>query len=273
MKRLLFLVLVIANLSVVSCAQRREPATVTYPPEMMKALRQVQQAALADEYGLRQASHLTNNIGPRLSGSPQAQQAVEYIAAELRRLGLEVTLEKVLAPHWVRGEESAQLVEFPGMARGTTQKVYVTALGGSVATPAEGVTADVVVVKDFDELHALPDSAVKGKIVLFNHPYDVEMAEVGSGFPAYGIAVSYRGRGANEAAKKGAVAAVIRSVGMGDRLPHTGSLRYAKDAPQIPAGAVARGDANTIAILAAQGEIRQHLGLPPQRRPEGGRGN
>src|SRR3954464_1708502 len=268
MKRLLCLVVVTAGFSVLSCAQRREPATVTYPPEMMKALRQVQQAALADDYGLRQASHLTNNIGPRLSGSPQAQQAVEYIAGELRRLGLEVTLEKVMAPHWVRGEESAQLVEFPGMARGTTQKVYVTALGGSVATPAEGVTADVVVVKDFDELHALSDSAVKGKIVLFNHPYDVSMAEVGSASPAYGIAVSYRGRGANEAAKKGAIAAVIRSVGMGDRLPHTGSLRYAKDVPQIPAGAVATEDANTIAILAGQGRVRMHLVLTPQTLPD-----
>src|SRR3954464_14274786 len=133
MKRLLCLVVVTAGFSVLSCAQRPEAPTVTYPPEMMKALRQVQQAALADDYGLRQASHLTTNIGPRLSGSPQAQQAVEYMAAELRRLGLKVTLEKVMVPHWVRGEEDAQLIEFPGMAPGTTQKVYVTALGGSVA--------------------------------------------------------------------------------------------------------------------------------------------
>jgi carboxypeptidase Q len=80
--------------------------------------------------------------------------------------------------------------------------------------------------------------------------------------------VSYRGRAASEAAKKGAIAAVIRSVGMGDRLPHTGSLRYAKDAPQIPAGALANEDANTIAILAAEGKVRMHLVLTPQTLPD-----
>ncbi|MER3495936.1 MAG: peptidase M28 family protein, partial [Armatimonadota bacterium] len=85
-----------------------------------------------------------NNIGPRLSGSPQAQQAVEYIAAEMRRLGLDVKLEKVMVPHWVRGVETAELIEFKGQAPGTKQKVVVTALGGSIATPPEGITAEVI---------------------------------------------------------------------------------------------------------------------------------
>lgn len=268
MKRLLVVLLVLVVVAPSLLAQRPEAAAVTYPPELLKAMKRVQQAALADDSGLRHASHLTNNIGPRLSGSPQAQKAVEYMAAELRKLGLEVRLEKVMVPHWVRGEESAQLVEWPGMAVGTVQKVYVTALGGSVATPPEGITAEVVVVKDFDELKALPDSAVKGKIVLYNHAYDLAMSEQGQGFPAYGLAVGYRGRGASEAAKKGAVASLNRSAGFGDRLAHTGSLRYEKDVPQIPGGAISNEDAEMIAKVAAEGKVRMRLVMTPQALPE-----
>ena len=89
------------------------------------------------DYAYRQVAHLSNNIGPRLSGSAQAQKAVEYVAAELKALGLEVQLEKVMVPHWVRGEETAALVQFPGQAEKTTQKIVLTALGGSVPTPAK----------------------------------------------------------------------------------------------------------------------------------------
>ena len=265
MKRLLPFVLV-AVLALPACAQSRPQAPdVTYDAQLVQELKQLQQATLADTYGLDTcASHLTNNIGPRLSGSPQAAQAVDYMATQARKLGLDVTLEKVTVPHWVRGDEEAELVQYPGQAVATSQKVYVTALGGSIATPPQGITADVVVVKDFDELHALPDSAVKGKIVLFDHQYDREMAEVGQGFPAYGIGVVYRGTGVVEAAKKGAIASLIRSVGFGDRLPHTGSLRYDKDVQKIPGGAVSNEDANTIAILAREGRVRMHLVLTPK---------
>jgi len=271
-KRLMRQILAVAGIvlsSVAGLRARRAAApAVTYPPELVKQMRRIQQATLADDYGLRHASHLTNNIGPRLSGSPQAEKAVEYMAAELRKLGLEVRLEKMMVPRWVRGEERAEVVEWPGMAPGTTQKVYVTALGGSVATPPEGLTAEVVVVKDFDELRALPDSAVKGKIVVFNQAYDVRMSEQGEGFAAYGLVVGYRGRGASEAAKKGAVASLIRSAGFGDRLPHTGSLRYEKDVPQIPGGALASEDAEMIAQLAAEGKVRMRLVMTPQSLPE-----
>jgi len=99
-------------------------------------------------------AHLSNNIGPRLSGSLQAQKAVEYVAAELKSIGAEVQLEKVMVPHWVRGEETAALIDWPGMAANTTQKIVLCALGGSVATPAEGLTAEVVAVHDFDELNS-----------------------------------------------------------------------------------------------------------------------
>src|SRR5205807_6691819 len=103
---------------------------------------------LADDYSYRQVAHLTENIGPRPSGSVQANTAVDYVAGELRQLGLEVRLEEVKVPHWVRGAETAQLMEYPGQA-GTAQKIVVTALGGSTATAADGLTADIVVVNNF----------------------------------------------------------------------------------------------------------------------------
>ena len=96
-------------------------------------LKQLQQAALGSDYAYRQVAHLANNIGPRLSGSAQAAKAVEYVAGELKAIGCNVQLEKVMVPHWVRGEETAALVQFPGQAPNTTQKIVLCALGGSVA--------------------------------------------------------------------------------------------------------------------------------------------
>ena len=180
-------------------------------------------AALSDDYAYRQVAHLTENIGPRPSGSLQAKAAVDYVAGELRQLGLDVHLEEVKVPHWVRGAETAELVEYPGQAAGTTQKVVLTALGGSTATPADGITTDVVVVNNFDELKALGRDKVAGKIVLFNEIFDKQKAAGGMAFMAYGEAVRYRGAGPKAAADLGAVAALVRSVGSADyRLPHTG---------------------------------------------------
>jgi carboxypeptidase Q len=240
-----------------------------YSPRLVTEIRRVQQAALESDYAYRQLAHLSNNIGPRLSGSPQAQAAVEYVAAELRKLGLEVQLEKVMVPHWVRGEETGALTYYPGMAPGTTQKIVLTALGGSVATPSEGLTAEVVVVNNFDELTALGRDRVAGKIVLFNAKFDQQLADNGFAGPAYGQSVIYRSIGASAAARLGAIAALNRSAGGADyRLPHTGALRYADDAPKIPAAAVTAEDAETIAALAGEGKVRMHLVLTPQTLPD-----
>ena len=237
----------------------------SYAPELLAELRGLQQAALASPYAYEQLTHLCNNIGARLSGSPQAAQAVDYVAGELRRLGLEVQLEKVMVPHWVRGQESAELIEFKGQAPNSAQKIVLTALGGSVSTPPEGVIAEVVVVNSFDELRSLGRDGVAGKIVLYNTHYDKQLAAQGNSFDAYGQAVVYRGIGASEAAKLGAVASLICSVGSADyRLPHTGALRYADDAPKIPAGAVTAEDADLMAYLARQGKLRMHLTLTPR---------
>lgn len=276
-KLLLFifsLSLVLSSIPLPLEAQRRlqQPLpteSTQFSPQLLRELKQIQQAALESDYALRQLAHLTNNIGPRLSGSPQAQQAVEYVAGEMRRLGLEVKLEKVMVPHWVRGEETASLIEFPGQAPNTTQKVVLTALGGSVATPAEGITAEVVVVDNFDELTALGRQKVQGKIVLFNHKFDEQMAQQGYGAAAYGQAVVYRGAGPSAAARLGAVACLVRSVGgLSYRLPHTGSTRYEDGAARIPAAAVAAEDAEMMAYLTTQGRVRMHLVLTPQTLPD-----
>src|SRR3989440_9246096 len=245
------------------------PTPPLYSPQTISELKQLQQAALKSDYAYRQVAHLSNNIGPRLSGSGQAQKAVDYVAGELKALGLEVQLEKVMVPHWVRGEETAAVVEFPGMAEKTTQKILLCALGSSVATPAEGLTAEVVVARDFDELEALGKDKVAGKIVLFNYHFDKQMAAQSRAGDAYSEAVKYRADGATAAGWLGAVASLIRSVGGAEfRLPHTGQNDYKPDAPKIPAGAVTAEDADLIAAPLPPGPVRMPLGPPPQTLPD-----
>jgi carboxypeptidase Q len=232
-------------------------------------LKRVQQAALNSDYAYKQVAHLANNIGPRLTGSAQAAKAVEYVAGELKAIGCDVQLEKVMVPHWVRGEETAALVQFPGMAEGTTQKIIATALGASVATPSDGITAEIIAVKNFDELKAMPREKVAGKIVLFNYPFDKQMAEQGRAGEAYGEAVVYRADGPSAAARQGAIACLIRSVGGTEyRLPHTGQTDYKPDALKIPAGAIAAEDAELIVDLVNQGPVKMKLVLAPQALPE-----
>jgi carboxypeptidase Q len=242
---------------------------VIFSAQTLADLKRLQQAALSSDYAYRQVAHLADNIGPRLTGSAQAAKAVEYVASQLKAIGCEVQLEKVTVPHWVRGEEAAALVQFPGMAEGTTQKVVLCALGGSVATPKEGITADVVAVKNFEELKAMPRDQVAGKIVLFNYPFDKRIAAEGRGGEAYGEAVVYRSDGPSAAARQGAVACVIRSVGGADyRIPHTGQTKYADDAPKVPAGAVTSEDADLIVDLVKQGPVKMKLVMTPQTLPD-----
>src|SRR5205085_7827270 len=126
-----------------------------------------------------------------------------------------------------RGEETGALVQFSGQAENTTQKVVLCALGPSVATPPHGLTAEIVVADTFDQFKSLGRDKVAGKIVLFNHSFDKEMAAVGRSYDAYSEAVVYRSDGPAIAARQGAVACLIRSVGGADyRLPHTGQSNY-----------------------------------------------
>jgi len=243
-------------------------STGAWTKEQIATMARLRDAALGDPYALAELRHLTDNIGPRISGSPQAQHAVEYVAAEMRALGAEVQLEKTMVPHWVRGVETAELVAWPGQAPATTQKIVLTALGGSGATPPEGLEAEVIVVKSFDELMPLPPNAVKGKILLFNEPFDKQLAAEGNGGAAYGQAVLYRAEGPAIGASGGAVAVLVRSAGGADyRLPHTGSTSLAPGMTPIPSAAVAAEDAELLANLAEQGPVRMHLTLTPQRLP------
>jgi len=245
------------------------PTPPVFSPQTLSELKQLQKAALESDHAYRQVSHLANNIGPRLSGSAQAAKAVEYVAGKLKALGCNVQLEKVMVPHWVRGDETAALVQFPGQAPNTTQKIVLCALGQSVATPKNGIEAEVLAVKNFDELKSMSREKVAGKIVLFNHPFDKQMAAEGRSFQAYGEAVEYRSHGPSAAARQGAVACLIRSVGGADyRLPHTGMTDYAADAPKIPAGAVTAEDADLIVDLLRQGPVKMKLVLTPQQLPD-----
>ena len=245
------------------------PSAKLFSEETLRDCQRLQQAALASDYAWREVAHLSDNIGPRLTGSAQAAKAVQYVAGELRALGCEVQLEKTMVPHWVRGEEHGELTQFPGQGENTTQKIVLTALGGSVATPPEGITAEVVSVRDFDELKSLPREKVSGKIVLFDHSFDKQMAAQGHGFQAYGEAVVYRGAGASAAARQGAVACLVKSVGGADyRIPHTGTMHYDAGVPKIPTAAVTAEDAELIAALSREGPIKMHLVLTPQTLPD-----
>jgi carboxypeptidase Q len=240
-----------------------------WTPQQLDVMAKLRDVALHDPYAFDELRHLTGNIGPRISGSPQAQEAVEYVAAEMRALGAKVTLEKAMVPHWVRGVETAELTKWTGQAPGTTQKIVLTALGGSVATPAEGLTAEVAVVDNWQQLQSLPQGAVKGKILLFNHAFDKELAAEGNGLMAYVGGVVYRGAGPTAGGALGAAAVLVRSVGGADfRLPHTGQTEYAAGTAKVPAAAVTAEDAEQLKYLAGQGPVTMHLTLTPQTLPD-----
>ena len=237
--------------------------------EQLRTMQRLRDTAMESDYAYEELRHLTDNIGPRLSGSPQAQQAVEWVADEMRKLGAEVTLEKAAVPHWVRGMETGELTAWPGQAAATKQKIVLTALGASVATPADGITAEVVVADDWKELRALPAGAVKGKILLFNHTFDKELAATGHGLEAYGGSVVYRGAGPIAGAAAGAVAVLVRSAGGGDyRSPHTGLTEYSPGVTKIPAAAVTAEDAELLKTLSREGKVMMHLTLTPQTFPD-----
>jgi carboxypeptidase Q len=245
---------------------RRQQAVSTedaYSAQLRGELKGLRDAALSSDYAWGQVAHITENIGPRPEGSPQAEFAANYVADELRKLGMDVHLEEVQVPKWTRGAETAELIEWPGQTPGSIQKVVLTALSGNAPTSAEGLTAEVVVVRNFEELKALGREKVQGKIVLFNEIYDQKKAAGGKAFEAYGEAVVYRGNGAKKASELGAVGSLVRSVGDADyRIPHTGGSTPAG----IPQGAVASEDAELISHLAAQGKVRIHLVLMSQTR-------
>lgn len=204
--------------------------------------------------------YLTDQIGNRISGSPQLDDAIKWAVATMKADGLEnVHTEAAKVPHWVRGEEYAE------MLTPAKHKLTILGLGGTVGTPPSGITAEVVEVNSYEQLEKL-GSAVKDKIVFYNVPMRKDIDP----FEAYGPAVQFRGSGASRAAKYGAVAVLVRSVTtVSLNTPHTGAMRYAPDVPQIPAAAVTLENADLMHRLIARGKtITVKLFLGAQKLPD-----
>jgi carboxypeptidase Q len=212
--------------------------STTLASQYSEASQQLIGAALTSDEAWTRLSELCDGIGHRVSGSASLEKAVQWAAERMRQDGLDVRLQAAMVPHWVRGEESIEMLE------PRQEPLAMLGLGRSVGTPKQGITADVVVVSSFAELDALPDAAVRGKIVLYNVP-----------FTTYGETVKYRSAGCDSASRRGAVAALVRSVGpVSLQTPHTGSLSY-KDSTvaQIPGAALTIEGSEMIARLAGRG--------------------
>lgn len=220
------------------------PAQQTLTEQYAETAGQLLGAALVDTAGWDKLAYMTTHIGHRLSGSTGLERAIEWASAGMRAEGLDVRLQEVMVPYWVRGEESASVVS------PTQRDLPMLGLGGSVGTPPEGLTAACVVVENFDQLDALDRSEVEGKIVV----YAVE-------WEGYGKTVRYRSRGPSRAAAKGAVAVFVRSVtGHSLQTPHTGALGYDSEQPKIPACAITVEDANWFLRCREDGvEVTAHL--------------
>jgi carboxypeptidase Q len=193
--------------------------------------------ALSGRFAWERLALISDTFGNRLSGSQSLEDTIQWAAQEMKKDGLEnVHTEPVKVPHWVRGQESAEITA------PRRQPLVMLGLGNSVGTPPEGIEAEIVIVHSFEELDAARDR-IKGRIVLFNVP-----------FTTYGETVIFRGSGPSRAATLGAVAALVRSVGpVGLRLPHTGALRYADGVPQIPAAAITSEDADRLQRMLDRG--------------------
>jgi carboxypeptidase Q len=219
------------------------------------------EAAMADEGAWKKLAHLCDRIGARPSGSAALKQAAAWTRSALAADGHEnVRTEDVKVPHWERGAEEAVLLS------PVARRLDLIGLGGTVSTPKNGVTADVVVAPTFEALEALGDK-VKGKIVLFS--YRLDPVETGK-LPAYGTGVVYRGSGPSRAAKQGAVAVLIRSLATRSlRTPHTGALKYEPQVPAIPAAALSTEDADMLVRLAESGDrVTVRLKLASRTLPD-----
>ncbi len=204
-------------------------------------IKKIYNEALSNGKSYSNLDYLTNKIGGRLSGSPQAQQAVEWAFKAMKEAGADtVYLQECMVPHWVRGakEVGKAICSNPKDSR----ELPVCALGGSIATPSDGITANVIEVMGLKGLEALGKEKIKGKIVFFNEPMDPTF--IGT-FNAYGKAVEQRWAGPSEAVKYGAVAVVTRSCTLTqDDYPHTGSMGYKDSLNKIPACCISTNGAN-----------------------------
>ena len=242
-----------ALLCVLSLTATQVRAQDVLTPSNTENINDLVEAAVSSDLAWNRLSYMADTFGPRFSGSQNLEDALDWIIQEMEKDGFDkVWAQPVMVPNWVRGEEKATLVS------PREQDLPMLGLGGSVATPEGGITAEVVVVKSFEELEKVKDE-VKGKIVLFN-------AE----FTSYGRTVQYRMNGAIEAAKLGAVASIIRSVGpYSMQTPHTGTMNYEDGVKKIPHAAITVEDAMMIQRMYDRGDaIKIHLEMNARTLPD-----
>jgi len=212
---------------------------------VLKKAQELRDKALQSSDAFSHAESLTVEVGPRLVGSAGDDLAVAWAIKRLKAIGADsVRTEPVNFPYWERGVAEAEILSpFP-------QSLVVSALGGSVGTPAEGVKGNVVLFESLEELKSSNPDQVKNKIVFINKSTIRHIEGKG-----YGATVGQRSKGAVEAARKGAKALLIRSVGTShNRLAHTGSMRYSDSVERIPAAALSIPDANLIVSMLARGK-------------------
>ncbi len=261
-------------LVLISFALPGQPQSPNRFPETSPAVaRYAEAASKISQRGLRELgaysllAELTDKIGARLSGSPQAAAAVEWGRKTMLAQGFtNVHTEPVMVPHWVRGETEQASLLASALEGNTDQKLAVCALGGSIGTPRAGITAEVVEVQSLEEARGLGERG-KGKIVFFNRRFDPTLINT---FAAYGGAVDQRHSGASAAASSGAVAVLVRSMTMAnDDEPHTGAMEYEANVPKIPAAALSAKAADTLAKSLKNGDlVHVHLKLDCKTLPD-----
>lgn len=234
-----FLLSLLPSSHPLAAQNRRPPGPNPIQREYQQAANRIIATATADSAAWNKLAELTDGFGNRLSGSEALEHAIDWIIERMKSEGLEkVRGEPVMVPRWVRGHEQVELFEPRYL------KMPMLGLGQSVGTPKGGIQAEVMVVSSFDDLKARAASA-RGKIVLYDVP-----------FTNYGQTVAYRGQGANQASKVGAVGVLIRAVGpFGMRTPHTGSMQpYDSTVTKIPAAAISMEDAAMLHRMQNRGQ-------------------
>jgi carboxypeptidase Q len=255
-----FVTLAVVGGAVRAAARAAPTSGDALSPEVRKTAEALREKAFAGTKAAECVRGLTDEVGPRLSGSPQDAIGVAWALAKLKELGFSnVHAEKVMVPAWHRGIETGE-VEVP-----FRQKLILAALGGSPPTPEGGLEAQVVEAGSLEDLDAKGAAAVKGKIVFFN-----KRMERASETRGYGYAVDVRTNGPSRAARLGAVGVLIRSIGTDhNRLPHTGAVDYVEEVPKIPAAALAIPDAEMLERLVRAGKpVRVRFTLTCGDRPE-----
>ena len=231
-----------------------------------QAVSGLQEKALSDDRAFDILESLTTEVGPRLGGSDAEARARDWGVAKLKAMGFKnVRIETFDMPYWSRiREEAAIVAPFP-------QNLHVTALGNSVATPPDGVEGEVVRFATLGDLRRAPTEGLEGKIVFVDEP--MTRTQDGSG---YGVAVAKRSGAAQEAGKRGAAAAIIRSVGTDShRNPHTGNMGYGDAPVKVPTAALSNPDADQLAraLERADGPVRVRLTLDVETREQTTSGN